>query len=644
MATYYLDGDIGNDSYNGLSATVGGGSVGPKLTLNGCLTVIAAAGAGSHTVYIKKSASAYGGSYYSLNSLADATTLTLQGYSSSPTEGDAADLGSSRPTISPTSTDWCFYRTSTWAGSSLILRNIILSPTSLAAYDLFRWGNTTDNGPDASLTAEYCSFILPSSCTAGILGMQTVNSLTSTRNVTLRNTTITAHSGAGRLFSLKEMGVFTLDHVTVINAGTATGTSGAHVIQTSTGPITGISITDCTFGTIGASMLYVAPTITTLNMTNITVENNTGTFGGSFFSYPGNAVDGSTFSIKNNTVTCNGYGIVVGFAYTDVARNGSWYNGVIRNNTIIRTGSNAGHALMLGINCSGTEVSHNVFYGLDGTQIDDFGSVIKAPYTDFHHNICYGRLALYICTGKHIHIHNNTVYGTKDGAVVWNVNTNPTYAAGTGSNAATSGSATVQVTGSNLSLIQVGDTLQIVNRTDGLNDTAFYEITAVDNTGGAQTMTVTPSPGSGSSQTWYAYAPRAKYLVISDNVIYGDGALCLYDLAGLHNNMRVDNNVYYSTGNLASVEGICADLAALKGKWGSGSWADSHLNDLNSVSGDPLFVDVDQRDYRVQLTSPAYDAASGTFWGAKGPEEIPTPEEIAAAVWSDSYSPVRTLT
>lgn len=72
----------------------------------------------------------------------------------------------------------------------------------------------------------------------------------------------------------------------------------------------------------------------------------------------------------------------------------------------------------------------------------------------------------------------------------------------TGAGAVTDGTATVDLSADtpDLSGVSVGDTIRIASRTDGINSTNIYEITAVDD--GSDTVDVTPSPGAASTQSW----------------------------------------------------------------------------------------------------------------------------------------------
>ncbi|HQE30335.1 MAG TPA: hypothetical protein PL151_21500, partial [Phycisphaerae bacterium] len=141
-ANFYVDGATGLDSNNGTTEALA------KKTISGGLSAVSAAGAGTHTLFVKSGN--YGGASYSLNSFPDATVLTIEGYVNTPGDGASADLGDSRPLLASTDAYRCLYRSSgTWAGSSLTLRNLRFAPTALSNQAIIRWGSTTDTGPDA---------------------------------------------------------------------------------------------------------------------------------------------------------------------------------------------------------------------------------------------------------------------------------------------------------------------------------------------------------------------------------------------------------------------------------------------------------------------------------------------------------------
>ncbi len=93
-----------------------------------------------------------------------------------------------------------------------------------------------------------------------------------------------------------------------------------------------------------------------------------------------------------------------------------------------------------------------------------------------------------------------------------------------GSNATTYGSATVQLpSGTDLSGVNQGDThdtIRIAGRSDGINSTDVFEITAVDD--GNDQVTVTPTPGAGNNQDWCIGGPWHKPQKAMDVVDAGD--------------------------------------------------------------------------------------------------------------------------
>ncbi|HPP29189.1 MAG TPA: hypothetical protein PLV57_22010, partial [Phycisphaerae bacterium] len=93
-ANFYVDAATGLDSNNGTTEALA------KKTISGGISAVAAAGAGTHVLYIK--AGTYGGTYYGLNGLANGTHLTIEGYVNTPGDGASVDLGDSRPLLAST--------------------------------------------------------------------------------------------------------------------------------------------------------------------------------------------------------------------------------------------------------------------------------------------------------------------------------------------------------------------------------------------------------------------------------------------------------------------------------------------------------------------------------------------------------------
>jgi len=616
-ANFYVDAARPNDSGNGQSAALA------KKTIAGGFSAVIAAGAGTHTLFVKSGN--YGGASYSLNSFPDATVLTIEGYAVTPGDGASADLGDSRPLLASTDATWCLYRsTGTWAGSSLTLRNLRFAPTALSNQAIIRWGSTTDTGPDAPLTAEFCEFRVPATSNVGAISYRTVGSVTSTRAVTFRDCTIIGHAGAGPLIVLREVGAVTLHNVDV-SGGTAAGGDFVALLDT----CTGIDIRGCAVGTIGGAFVNTANPAT-IGLTSILLDGNSGT-GTNFLHCQSGTAGGDTLVVTNNNWTGDGYGISIGASYTNVAITGYWRNAIISGNTMVRIGTAGGHALMLGLNVLGADVFGNTFKGLDGSGTSEFGAVIKGSGVHFHHNYCWGRYALYVTSGTYNRIVHNSCYGTNGYAFAWSANANTTYRGGTGSNAATNGTATVTVTGSDLSKVRVGDTVQIVGRTDGIDGTEFFAILAVDDS--ADTITVSPSPGTATGQTWYAYAPLPMDMIVVDNIFDGSGGAFAAVGApdGMHNRIRMDNNLLVAGRSaLASLLGAKADLAAVRAVWATAPWADSSAyNDVHSIAADPRFMGAATGNLALSRISPAIGAASdGSTIGAWQPVPMRRPQRI----------------
>lgn len=603
---FYVDAARPDDSGDGTTEATA------EKTIQAGIADVAAAGAGTHKLYVK--AGSYAGTNYSLNALADATHITIEGYSATPGDGEGVQLAS-RPVLASTATDYCFFRSGNWTGSSLTLTNLDVGPPSLINQALIRWGSALGNAPVVGLTARYCRFTAPASSTSGILQALSTAGGGTARPFAFHDCQFVGHATTSYGLAVYEAGTVTLDTVTVTPSFTTAVVWAINTIQ-------GLDIQDCVFGDQKAVVSFNAPS--TAGASSFVWRRNTGAINGSLLNYGyAPATDPGTLVFEDNTFTCNGYGIAVGCAYTNLAFSTYWRQAKIVGNTITRTGSNSGHPLMLGLNVDGADVCANRFTGLPLLASAEFGAVLKGSHISFERNACHGRYAIYVTSGRANRVVHNTAYGTATFAFCWNVNENTAVPGGTGANAVTNGTATVAVAGSDLSKVRVGDLLQIVGRTDGVDATAFFEITAVDD--GADTVSVTPSPGAAAAQTWYAYAPQVKDLIVTDNVFYGAGCPAVGDLSGMHGRILMDRNRYYvSSGALAWVEGSCADLAALQARWGAGDWDDSFAgNDENSVEGDPGFVDGPGGDLRLKADSAVIeqqdaDSPSLMQWNDRG--------------------------
>lgn len=591
---FYVDAAAADDSGTGLIGS-------PEKTIAAAIADVAAAAAGEHIIYVK--AGSYAPTTLGLNSVPDAETLTIEGYVTTPGDGHTVSLGASRPVIASTDATWLFYRTSTWAGSSFTLRNLVVPPASLTN-DIIRWGSTTDNGPDANLTCEFCSFTPAAASTAGVFSAQTVAGMASTRVITFKDCTITGHATSTRMFSTQELGAIHLLNVDLVSGGTG---STAHYLTVGGSLCPVIDIENCDVGAIGGSFVSFGSD-TASGVTSLSLIGNTGS--GLGFCVNGSGANDATAIIGGNTWTGTGIAASIGVGQANVARTGTWNGVQIYGNTFAMTGTGA-HGIMVGANCLGAEVYGNTCTITD-VGSSTFGLVLKGA-AHVHHNVIVARDALYLIGGSRSAtsgsasvVHHNTFVGTAVAAFNWGLNTNTAYPSATGTNLDTDGSATVTVDASkDLSLVKPGDILQIGSTTHGLQGTNYYLITAVDDT--AKTITVSPTPDNGDdNQTWYALLPAPFDASVTDNIFYGVACNAVYNSSGTHSRIRMDRNLLYRAGSgaLANVEGDCADLAALQAKWGAGNWMDSYAtNDDNSVSSDPLFVGA--TDYRVFYNSPA---------------------------------------
>lgn len=644
-------------------------STGPRARWSPFLASAASTGipTGTHILYIKGGQTYGGDTAISMQSRGNDDHITLEGWRDEPGDGAITDIGEdNRPLISTTSATNCvlWAPASSISNASLTLRNVNITAPSLAGSGnaMFKYGTSGTTGPDADFLLEFAK-LNPSNASfvSNIFLWRDVPSVVSTRYFTVRDVVI--EKLVGGPFSLTEVGAITIQRVTLLTnhssfflnmASSATSlliedinaldmtsqpflnvgtgivltflrlrrinvnaiTGGFCVLQAASTNTEELIIEDCTIASLGGRFTTLTAT-TYPKFIRISRNRVTAAVDG-FLSANGevyNATIGQIIVEDNDYTMSAGGGISIGPAYgTAGIPTTQWRNCRIMRNRMIRTGSGSSHPLMVGINCYGCEIGFNTFVG---SLADDFGAVVKAPYTYFHHNNARGRFALYHTTGRHCRFHNNSIQGTSTAAYVWGVNRNESVPNGTGANAATNGSATVTVAGSDLSKMQAGHTLEIVGRTDGLQGTAFFEITGVDNT--AKTITVTPSPGADTNQTWWGWDDMPFDAIITDNIFDGSGgdsAHACRAISDVHCRARFDRNLYKAgTGGLFRNRGASqTTLSALQASWSTAPWADGLAdNDANSIVGEPAWKDIANNDFSITSSSDAIDRVPGGF-------------------------------
>lgn len=604
----YVDATAGNDAWDGTEPAYTTGTTGPKATMSsatGGMSLVISAGAGTHKLYVKKGT--YTTAYYSLSTLANTAVVTIEGYATTPGDGATAQLAvADQPVLATTNADYCVYAfdNGTFNTGTITYRNIKFAPSALAGGDaLFRWGAAGDDGADVSLALDMCTLVMTAGNNAAFLSFQTTDVATpATRTITITDCTFTGHAGCTNVINVRDIAGLTVTDCTM-TGGTAA--NNAFIYAAAEVPV--IYAAHNNVGTIGGMFLNCAAAATQ-GLVQVDLLNNSGA--GTSFFYNNNGVSDNTHCVvQGNTWTGAGLGVSLGVGQANETRGGYWIGPQIIGNSFTMSGSGA-HGIMLGANCRNAEIRANVCNV--NNEANTFGIVLKGA-GHVTRNVCKARYALYLIGscwtptgGSSTVVDHNTFIGPSITAFAWGPNANGPAAGATGTDLDTDGSATVTVdAGKDLSKVQVGDVLQIGTTTSGLNGTNYYLITAVDDT--ADTITVTPTPSNDDdNQTWYTFLPGPLDAVVTDNIFYGvacPAAICGGDA---HWNIRMDRNLYYRTnaGDLVNVL-TATDFAGLQAAWMAGAWADSLVNDVNSVNANPLFVNYVGADYHVYANSPA---------------------------------------
>ena len=105
--------------------------------------------------------------------------------------------------------------------------------------------------------------------------------------------------------------------------------------------------------------------------------------------------------------------------------------------------------------------------------------------------------------------------------------------------------------------------------------------------------------------------------VILNNIIYATDDYCLSDNGNAADGQEyVDYNCYYraDAGDVFYLGSSArADLAAMITQWQSQNICFGYVNDVNSIVGDPLFVDAANNNFRLQVTSPCFHVGTPTL-------------------------------
>lgn len=630
-ATYYVRTD-GNDTLcNGSDDVEYSAGAAPTCAWASPQKALLSAGdggmvAGTNTLYVKNGtyADAQSITYVNLSSRPNTDVITIEGYNEAPADGASVDLGANKPKFATTAVGFGIISNPDGVSvgePTLTLRNINLNFPNLTG-NAIDWGVADEDSPNANLTLNYVDCVLPTA-TANCIETFSVASTVSTRSISWDGGAITGATNSAAAMILKEVGAVTVKNLIV------TGGLGAHFLSlTSTG--TTLDVENNTVGTIGGTGSFIsAPT--TVGLTSIILKNNTGTAsGGAFMTYQsGTGTDGPVI-VEDNNFTTNGSTFTIGVNDGSVAYTSDWRNVVIRGNTFTRTGTNAGHGLMVGVNVDGAEIAYNKIYGRTTT---DFGAVIKGDNFNFHHNLIKGSAPIYITSGRHMRVMNNTAIATAGATLAWLVNDSMAAASGTTASS-TSGLATVALDVSeDLSKVHVGDTIFITDHTGGVDDTSYYEILATS----TDAVTVSPTPNQTLDNKAYSIFSQMPWdMIVMNNVLDGSGGTyAISSVYGMHNRAIVDSNVYIGGSTAVANYGLEAKstLAAMQAEWGEAGdkWDDAYTwNDDNSVVTTNLQF-VDAVNYLLRASSPAKGTKNTvspdlSIWNDKGAWQIWIPE------------------
>lgn len=136
----------------------------------------------------------------------------------------------------------------------------------------------------------------------------------------------------------------------------------------------------------------------------------------------------------------------------------------------------------------------------------------------------------------------------------------------------------------------------------------YIENNTVIRAAGGWGHTQRPDPTMGHSLRIYNYTASKSDIYIRNNIFYesANRLVRLYRLTDL-DNIKLDNNLYYSSGAVAFIEVVGGGVYNQTYNTLS-DWQTITGQEVSGVSGDPLFVGGSPYSYKLQSTSPAIDA------------------------------------
>lgn len=566
------------------------------------------------------------------------TSLYLKGYKPDVNFPDDTDTELSvvdRPVVSVEEIT-C---TAADAGVAIYLQNLSIA-TSLTTPS-FNWGYGGGHRT-ASLSVKWCDVTTSSTSDAGFYAGYIAVDATSAEWVTFDDCLLSGWTANIAAFRLRGQSVSTIKDCT-INGGS--GTSQTQQALCSLFSYNEqIVITGNTVASRGPLLIWQAAANDVWGLTTerpaVQINNNRITVTG----YPDGVVTilpttiGNSksytrynpvmFEVIGNTITGVGFGVYFGFGYRDgIASGGETLMseiemvGRILNNTITVSG---GHAILVGPDVQYAEVAHNTV-----SNGAEFGIVIKAP-SFVHHNSIVGPTGLYLAGGQGSVVEYNSIYGITslfNNAFRVAVNDNTNFECALGAIGAETGiistgtAISFGTSGADLDHVKPGDLLQVdtTNDNEGIDGTAWFDITAVDDS--ANTMTVAQTPSSDFSEVaWKIFTPRPSRAVVRNNIFhYGTATNSVKLTGGSSHNILMDCNLVYGPAYINATS--CTTLAGIQAAWLAWTGART-TNDVNSLMSDPLFISPTTGDLRVRSSSPAKGSQLGVpslaAWGDLG--------------------------
>ncbi len=287
------------------------------------------------------------------------------------------------------------------AAGTYTFSNMTFRPSGASCTYLFSGGNTSDY----SATFNDCIFDMN-----GLLGTSLYTGTGTGEVLTYNNCDIIVdNSSAYGSARLRTIGTVEYNDCNFIQIGGL-----ADFVLFWTGDSNTLTVKNSNFNAPSATIVGIAIGATYDSLDHLIITGNTVTDCGKLI-YIGDE-DVRFANISNNTITSTGVGMVFSVGKHSGTGTNTLSGFVIKNNILTKNATD-GDCMLLGTNCYGAEVSHNIFTSTDP---NGYGIVVKGKYNNIHHNICKSTDPLYLYdNAQYNKVQYNTTYATAQSAFAW---------------------------------------------------------------------------------------------------------------------------------------------------------------------------------------------------------------------------------